>query len=63
MGRIVMPKLTDAQKKHQTLVDHCGGTLLHKEVAPLVLAFPMKEAGNVGVALRIAAIRSHYRTA
>lgn len=58
-----MPRTNLNKKDHKKLVEVCGGVVGNITEAVLACNVPKNDLGNVGVALKIAAIRAHYRVA
>ena len=58
-----MPRTNLKAKDHKKLVELCGGVVPNITQAILGAQVPKKELGNFGIALKIAAIRAHYRVA
>lgn len=57
-----MPRTHLNKKDHAKLVANCGGTFTGTGLTDAIQQFPKGECGNVGIALKIAAIQAHYRS-
>lgn len=55
------PRTNLDEKAHKALVQLCGGVVENISAAVLACVVPKNETGNVGVLLKIAAIRKHYQ--
>jgi hypothetical protein len=58
-----MPRTNLSHDEHLLLVRESGGELHNITEAVLAASVSKADMGNVGVALKIAAIRAHYRVA